>query len=118
MPTHISPEQQVFTLINVFTVTPENQQQLAETLAETTETIARHLPGFISASIHKSSDGTRVVNYGQWVDQASFRALIQRQDMQDRMKEAIQLGQPDGHFYTVEATITADEGMEARPPEP
>ena len=48
--TNISPEEEIFTLINVFTVDPEKQQQLADTLIETTESLLKSLPGFISAS--------------------------------------------------------------------
>ncbi len=58
----------VYTLVNVFTVSPENQQKLVDTLIETTEQWVKHLPGFVSASFHKSLDGTWVVNYAQWKD--------------------------------------------------
>lgn len=111
--TVISPDQEVFTLINVFTVSPEAQQRLADTLAETTDVLVKHVPGFVSASIHKSTDGTRVVNYGQWTSQEAFGALMRRPEMQERIKQALQLGQPDGHFYNVAATV--ESGEEARP---
>jgi len=35
--TEISPEKKVYTQINVFTIDPNKQHQLAETLIETTE---------------------------------------------------------------------------------
>src|SRR5947209_3773468 len=70
--TNISPENKVYTLINVFTVDPDKQQQLADTLIETTERWVKSLPGFVSASIHKSLDGTRVVNYAQWENKEAF----------------------------------------------
>ena len=50
------------TLINVFHVKPEQQQALADLLVDATEQAMSHQPGFISASIHKSYDGRRVVN--------------------------------------------------------
>jgi quinol monooxygenase YgiN len=56
----------VVTLINVFVVEPENQEKLIQILKEGTETMFSKLPGYISASFHKSKDGRRVVNYGQW----------------------------------------------------
>ncbi|MEH2394931.1 MAG: antibiotic biosynthesis monooxygenase [Nostoc sp.] len=65
MMTTISKDNQVITLINVFTVEPENQQRLVEMLVEATEKTMKHLPGFVSANIHKSSDGVRVTNYAQ-----------------------------------------------------
>ena len=55
----IAMGRQVFTLVNVFTVKPENQQQLAQLLIDATEQTMKHLPGFVSASIHKSHDGKR-----------------------------------------------------------
>jgi hypothetical protein len=57
---------EIFTLINVFSVAPDQQQQLANLLIEATEHTMRHLPGFISANIHNSFDGRHVVNYAQW----------------------------------------------------
>lgn len=109
---------EVFTLINVFTVEPDKQQKLVDTLAETTSTIARHIPGFISASIHQSGDGTRVVNYGQWEHKADFDMLMHHPEMQARMALAKDLGQSDGHFYTIAATITRPDEPETRTASP
>ncbi|GAB3661585.1 hypothetical protein [Ramlibacter alkalitolerans] len=36
---------------------------------------ARHVPGWISASIHKSFDGRQVVNYVQFESHAAARAV-------------------------------------------
>ena len=66
----------IVTLINIFAVEPENQEQLVDLLTEGTETLFSKLPGYIAASFHKSADGKRVVNYGQWrspADIAAFR---------------------------------------------
>jgi heme-degrading monooxygenase HmoA len=35
-------------------------------LARATETSVRHMPGFISATLHRSLDGTKVAMYAQW----------------------------------------------------
>jgi quinol monooxygenase YgiN len=53
------------TLVNVFTVSPDKQIELADLLVRATEETMRHLPGFISASIHRSVDGTKVIHYAQ-----------------------------------------------------
>jgi Antibiotic biosynthesis monooxygenase len=45
---------------------PDSQQQLIDLLDEATNQVIRHRPGFISANIHASLDGTRVVNHAQW----------------------------------------------------
>lgn len=55
----------VVTHINVFTTTPERQQALVDSLTETVKA-ASEVPGWISASIHRSFDGRQVVNYVQF----------------------------------------------------
>ncbi|WP_336773387.1 antibiotic biosynthesis monooxygenase [Paenibacillus sp. MMO-58] len=58
--THISAEQSVLAFINVFTVNPENQDRLVELLTSATDVSVRYAPGFISSSLHRSTDGTKV----------------------------------------------------------
>ncbi len=36
----------------------------------------RHMPGFVAANIHKSSDGERVANYAQWRSREDFEAML------------------------------------------
>ena len=43
----------LLTLINVFTADPEKQQKLVTLLIEATEQTMKHMPGFISATIHR-----------------------------------------------------------------
>ena len=54
------------TLINVFTVEPSKSRELVALLTAVTDTVMQDVPGFISANIHLSTDGERVVNYAQW----------------------------------------------------
>lgn len=68
----ISKDNKVVTLINVFTVEPENQQRLVDLFVEATEKTMKSLPGFVSATIHKSADGVRVANYAQWRRREDF----------------------------------------------
>ena len=56
----------VATLVNVFTVEPDNQQKLVQLLKEGTETFFSKQPGFISSSVHAGKEGGRAVNYSQW----------------------------------------------------
>lgn len=71
----ILKDKKVVTLINVFTVERANQQKVLDLLVNATEKTMKNLPGFVSASIHKSLDGVRVVNYAQWRSQADFEAM-------------------------------------------
>jgi heme-degrading monooxygenase HmoA len=52
-------------MINVFTVEPEKQQQLVEIWLEEGKKFEL-LPGFVSAALHRSTDGRQVINYAQW----------------------------------------------------
>jgi len=45
-------------------------------IREETEDIVRHMPGFVSADVHCSVDGTRVTNYAQWSDLDAFQQHI------------------------------------------
>jgi antibiotic biosynthesis monooxygenase (ABM) superfamily enzyme len=54
----IDQRDNVFTSINVFTVKPENQDTLVNLVIEATNNTMRHLPGFVSTSIHRSPDNT------------------------------------------------------------
>lgn len=71
----IEKGRKVLTLINVFTVKPEKQQELVTLLIEATEETMKHMPGFVSASIHRGLDGNKVVNYAQWESMAAFEDM-------------------------------------------
>ena len=64
--TTISKDAVLVTFINVFTVAPANQPRLVALLTEVTDSYVRHARGFISSSLHRSLDGTRVTMYAQW----------------------------------------------------
>jgi heme-degrading monooxygenase HmoA len=81
----------VMTLINVFTVEPEHQQELLDLLAEATEQVMAALPGFVSANLHRSADGTRVVNYAQWRSLEDFTAMQQDENARVHIARAAQL---------------------------
>ena len=74
--TRIAIDQDVVTLVNVFSVAPENQEKLLDMLIEATQQTMRHLPGFVSANFHRSLDGTKVINYAQWRTQEDFQAML------------------------------------------
>jgi antibiotic biosynthesis monooxygenase (ABM) superfamily enzyme len=65
----------VITQINMFTVVPERQQELIALLSEAAA-FASDIPGWVSASIHRSLDGTKVVNYAQSKDLESAQNII------------------------------------------
>jgi Antibiotic biosynthesis monooxygenase len=97
----ISPENDYYTLINVFTVSSEKQQDLVDSLVDTLNSGFKDLPGFVSASVHKSFDGTKVVNYAQWKNKETFDAMMSNPKVTSRRDLSASIGQTDPHFYTV-----------------
>lgn len=89
--TTINQKENIFTLINVFNVDPVNQQELVNLLIEATEETMRNLTGFISANIHQSLDGERVVNYAQWKSKKHFEQMLSNPAAIPHMKEAEEL---------------------------
>ena len=61
--TVISKDGKVIELINVITVEPEHQQAIVDNVREILRDVAKKQPGFISAKVHKSLDGTRVAYF-------------------------------------------------------
>jgi heme-degrading monooxygenase HmoA len=82
------------TLVNVFTVDPKDQQRLVEHWQQVTEEVIRHLPGFISANVHRSLDGTNVVNYAQWESLDAFNAIRHHPEAAAHLRELSQIGAP------------------------
>lgn len=74
--TVISKDADLATFINVFTCEPQDQDQLVETLEQETATVIAGLAGFVSANIHRSADGRRVVNYAQWTSLDAFQEMM------------------------------------------
>ena len=85
--TTIDPKRSLVTLINVYEVDPEKQTELVLRLADATEKVMRHQPGFVSVNIHRSIDGTRVVNYAQWASKEDFERMMKSPEAQGQIKE-------------------------------
>ncbi|MFJ7902806.1 antibiotic biosynthesis monooxygenase family protein [Streptomyces sp. NPDC096198] len=76
------------TLINVFTVSPNRQDELIELLVRATEEIMKHQPGFLRANFHASLDGERVINYAQWETEEHYRAMLANPKARVHMDQA------------------------------
>jgi len=98
------------TLINVFTVVPERASELAELLRVATEQKMRFVPGFISANIHVSTDGTRVVNYAQWRSAEAYQAMLQDPTAREHMGVCAAVATSfEPHLYTVQSVHHAPD---------
>jgi len=86
METTIRVDNAVTSLVNVFTVEPENQSKVFGLLQEGIEIMFSKMPGWISSNLLRSRDGKQVVVYSQWRDASDIDAF--RQD--PRMKPYFQ----------------------------
>ncbi|WP_225731108.1 MULTISPECIES: antibiotic biosynthesis monooxygenase [unclassified Nocardia] len=105
--TTIDPDQNVVTLVNVFTVEPADQQRLLDLLDRATEDVMQHLPGFVSANLHAGLDGTHVVNYAQWRSVEDFQAMLESPLVREHMDAAAELATVEPNLYRVHKTFLA-----------
>jgi quinol monooxygenase YgiN len=77
----ITKENNLVTMINVFDTTPEQQQALIDGWTRFTEEV-KNEPGFIGTTLHRSTDGSRVVNYAQWRSNEDFDNFLKRHGAQ------------------------------------
>lgn len=89
---------------------PQDQQALIDVLVEATEKVMNTQPGFLSANIHKSLDGTQVVNYAQWRSREDFEAMLTRSEVLPHMQAANRLAKVEPHLYEV---AFIDEALQA-----
>jgi quinol monooxygenase YgiN len=93
------------TLINVFTVAPENQQRLVEVLTAATEGSVRHAAGFVSARLHRSLDGTKVTMYAEWRSAADYEAMRADPTPLPYLREALTIATFEPGMYEVVKTF-------------
>lgn len=95
------------TFISVFDVEPEKQQQLIDVLNEGAEKVISKRPGFISASILASKDGTRVVNYAQWKSLDDVKATREDPNAAPFAKRMAEIAKATPNVFTVSSVHTA-----------
>jgi quinol monooxygenase YgiN len=105
-----SPSTEVLVVINVFTVSPENQARLVELLARATESTVRHVPGFISATLHQSRDGTKVAMHAQWRSWDDYQRMRENTAASPFLTEALTFSTFEPGFYRVVETFSPAGG--------
>jgi quinol monooxygenase YgiN len=96
----ISQEGNLVTLINVFETKPEQQQALIEQWIRFTEEV-KDEPGFIGTALHRSTDGTHVVNYAHWRSEADFSSFLKKYSEQMFATFGPLASRIDPHLYEV-----------------
>ena len=61
-----------------FRMMPSNQPEMVKRTAAELDRAMSNTPGLISASFHRSLDGTRMFNYGQWESKEAFEAILKQ----------------------------------------
>src|SRR5215471_10320264 len=93
--------------ITVSEVVPADQQNLIDLITTAYEQTIRHLPGFVEAHTHRSSDGVRVVSYAQWDGQADVEAMLRNNDLWRIFVEIGKIASADPRYYQVAADWTS-----------
>lgn len=91
----------ILTLVNVLEVPRERQSELVAILETATAEVMRRLPGFISASIHRSLDGTRVATYAQWRSIEDFERMLANPAAQAHIRDATAIATAAPFLYRV-----------------
>ncbi len=94
----------IVTQINVFTVPPGQQQPLIDYLAKAAR-VAREVDGWISAILHRSLDGTRVVNYAQSADEDAAQRVLKHLMARGMIEGNKAFGQAYPGLYEVGFTL-------------
>jgi quinol monooxygenase YgiN len=96
----VSRKGNLITLINVFETRPEQQQELIDHWIQFVDSVKNGEPRLIGAALHRSTDGTRVVNYAQWRSEGDLDNFVKK------YRERMQALRPytegtDAHVYEV-----------------
>jgi len=103
--TVISKQKKCVTLINVFTTEPANQHKLVELLTHVTEKFVCQAKGFISASLHRSMDGTKVTMYSQWHSMEDYQSIREGLAQLPYFTEALKIAKFEPGIYEVMETF-------------
>lgn len=82
---HANPDTGFYSIIDYAVDGPETQRELIDAFAEIQERWVRFYPGYRSARLFASIDGTRVYNVVHWASEADFRHFEETSDTEGRM---------------------------------
>ncbi len=84
-----APDAGFIAIVTIQLSRPEAREPLLDLLAGEVETWVRFRPGFLSANYHVSTDGSRLVNYAQWVSEEAYRQSFRDNPNSGALREAI-----------------------------
>jgi len=73
----------IVTQITTVKVEPEHQPEVLRLMIQRARFMAKQ-PGFVSVSLHRSADGSHIVNYIQWTSREKLAAAHQAPEFRDK----------------------------------
>lgn len=89
-----------------FRMIPTNQPEMIQRASAEIDRAMNHSPGLISATFHRSLDGTRLFNYGQWQSQEAFETILKQPGFNPEKPYWDGLARNEFHLYHVVHTQT------------
>ena len=99
----------MISLINVFTVAPANQHRLLDLPARATGEFVSRVSGFVSSTLHRCLDGTKVTMYAQWASMEDYASMRQSPGPAPALEKAFQMATFDPGTYEVVEVFLPDE---------
>lgn len=96
-------------VINVFTVEPANQKRLLDLLARATDGHVCRAPGFLSSTLHRSLDGSRVTMYAQWRSAEDYEVMRRDPGPLTFFREALTFATFDPGVYEIVQSFSPTE---------
>lgn len=100
--TTIKKGAEICTVMNTFTVAPENLPRFLELMVEFNEAVVSRQAGYLSTNLHINVDRTQVVNYTQWRTREDFQAVFMGKPSAEVVayfQKIRPLAQPNPSFY-------------------
>jgi len=103
----ISHKNELATLILDFEVEPDKIQNLSKIVQQNIQNVMSKKNGFVSANIHESSSGTRLVNYSQWKSRESYENAIDFLTKEEVLlgEKLLELGEMKWNFYEIVSSV-------------
>ncbi len=103
----ISHKNELATLILDFEVEPDKIQNLSKIVQQNIQNVMSKKNGFVSANIHESSSGTRLVNYSQWKSRESYENAVDFLTKEEVLlgEKLLELGEMKWNFYEIVSSV-------------
>ncbi len=85
--------------------------ELVHLLVRATNESVRHAPGFISSTLHRSLDGTKVTMYAQWRSREDYEAMRKNPAPLPYLERAFTFAKFEPGLYEVVETFSADKEL-------